>query len=124
VWSRLKYVPAVLAVGIGLTINNAKAVGEALLGMESEFTRTPKYRVERSSDEWKQKRYHGTLSFVPFAELLFGLYFTAMAYYALSNEIYATLPFVLLFQAGYLYSAALSLFQNPSRLALVREQEA
>ena len=56
--------------------------------MESEFTRTPKYRVEGAGDEWKQKRYRGTLNFVPFVELLLGLYFTAMAYYALANGIY------------------------------------
>ena len=44
--SRIKYLPAVLSVGIGLSVNNAKAVMEALLGLDSEFTRTPKYRVE------------------------------------------------------------------------------
>ncbi len=124
VWSRLKYIPAVLAMGIGLSVNNAKAVIEAVLGHESEFSRTPKYRVEQAGDEWKQKRYHGSLNFVPFVELLFGLYFTAMAVYAVSNEIYPTLPFILLFQAGYLYSACVSLFQNDSDLNLVAEQEA
>src|SRR6059036_3400024 len=44
--SRIKYLPAVLAVGIGLSVNNAKAVLEALVGHDCEFTRTPKYRVE------------------------------------------------------------------------------
>lgn len=124
VWSRVKYLPAVLAMGIGLSINNAKAVIEAIMGHETEFTRTPKYQVEQAGDEWKQKRYHGSLNFVPFVELLFGLYFTAMAAYAVSNEIYPTLPFILLFQAGYLYSACVSLFQNDSDLSVVAEQEA
>ena len=59
--SRIKYLPAVLAVGIGLSVNNAKAVLEALFGMQSEFTRTPKYRVEGAGDEWKQKRYRGSV---------------------------------------------------------------
>ena len=122
--SRIKYLPAVLAVGIGLSVNNAKAVIEALLGHESEFSRTPKYRVEAAADEWKQKRYRGTLSFLPFAELLLGLYFTAMAGYAFVNGIYGTLPFILIFQFGFLYAATLSLFQNVGRLDLVREQEA
>jgi hypothetical protein len=122
--SRVKYLPAVLAVGIGLSVNNAKAVLEALLGHESEFTRTPKYRVEGASDEWKQKRYRGTLSFLPFVELLLGLYFTAMAGYAFVNGIYGTLPFILIFQFGFLYAATLSLFQNVGKLDLVREQEA
>jgi cellulose synthase/poly-beta-1,6-N-acetylglucosamine synthase-like glycosyltransferase len=122
--ARLKYLPAVLSVGIGLSVNNAKAVIEALLGMESEFTRTPKYRVEGAGDEWKQKRYKGTLNFVPFAEVLLGFYFGVMAVYAISNEIYATLPFIFIFQFGFLYAGVMSLFQNVGKLLFVREQEA
>lgn len=122
--SRLKYLPAALAVGIGLSVNNAKAVLEAIFGQQSEFTRTPKYRVEGQSDEWKRKRYKGSLNFVPFVELLLGLYFTVMAYYAATNDIWGTLPFIFLFQAGFLYAAGLSLFQNVGRLGIVRAQEA
>jgi hypothetical protein len=88
---RLKYLPAVLSVGIGLSVNNAKAVIEALLGMESEFTRTPKYRVEAAGDDWRLKRYRGSLNFVPFVELALGMYFTVMAYYAAVSGIFGTL---------------------------------
>jgi cellulose synthase/poly-beta-1,6-N-acetylglucosamine synthase-like glycosyltransferase len=121
---RAKYLPAVLSVGIGLSVNNAEAVLEALLGVASEFTRTPKYRVEGAGDEWRHKRYRGAHGLVPVAELLLGLYFTAMAAYAVANGIWGTLPFILLFQMGYLYAAALSLFQDAGRLASFREQEA
>ncbi|HEY5907047.1 MAG TPA: cellulose synthase family protein [Vicinamibacteria bacterium] len=122
--SRIRYLPAVLAVGIGISVNNAKAVLEALLGMQSEFTRTPKYRVEGASDEWKQKRYRGNVTLVPFIELGLGVYFSLMAWYAVTNEIYGTLPFIFLFQAGFLYAAFLSLFENVGKLGLVQEQEA
>jgi len=122
---RLKYLPAVLAVGIGLSVNNSLAVLEGLFGRKSEFTRTPKYRVEGAGDDWKHKRYRGTLSFVPFVELLLGLYFTAMAVYAAAYGILGTLPFILIFQAGFLYAAGLSLFQDVGRLWMPpREQEA
>ena len=63
--SRIKYLPAVLAMGIGLSINNAKAVLEALFGVDSEFARTPKYGVEAAGDEWRQKRYRGEINYVP-----------------------------------------------------------
>jgi cellulose synthase/poly-beta-1,6-N-acetylglucosamine synthase-like glycosyltransferase len=122
--SRIKYLPAVLAVGIGLSVNNAKAVIEGLLGHDSEFTRTPKYRVEGAGDDWRHKRYRGAMSFVPFAELLLGINFTVMAYYAIANEIYGTIPFILIFQFGFLYAAFLSLFQNAGKLPLIRQQEA
>jgi len=121
--SRLKYLPAVLSVGIGLSVNNAKAVIEALVGHDSEFTRTPKYRVEAAGDDWRLKRYRGSLNFVPFVELALGLYFTVMAYYAAVNGILGTLPFIFLFQFGFLYAALLSLFQG-FKLDVVREQEA
>jgi cellulose synthase/poly-beta-1,6-N-acetylglucosamine synthase-like glycosyltransferase len=122
--TRLKYLPAVLSVGIGLSVNNAKAVIEALVGHQSEFTRTPKYAVERACDEWKQKRYRGTVNFVPFVELALGMYFTYMALYAATYGIFGTLPFILLFQFGFLYTGVLSLSQNLGKLGVVREQEA
>jgi cellulose synthase/poly-beta-1,6-N-acetylglucosamine synthase-like glycosyltransferase len=122
--TRLRYIPAVLSVGIGLSVSNAKGVMEAILGIESEFTRTPKYGVEGAGDEWRQKRYRGNVTFLPFVELLLGLYFTTMMYYAASNGIYGTLPFIVLFQAGFLHASAMSLFQNLGKLDIVREQEA
>jgi hypothetical protein len=47
-----------------------------------------------------------------------------MMFYAASNGIYGTLPFIVLFQAGFLHAAAMSLFQNLGKLDIVREQEA
>src|SRR5688572_8830473 len=122
--SRIKYLPAVLSVGIGLSVNNARAVLEALFGHQSEFTRTPKYRVEKATDEWRQKRYRGSVSWVPFVEILLGVYFTYMAAYAAENAIFGTLPFIFIFQFGFLYTGLLSLSQNLGKLGVVREQEA
>ena len=98
---RIKYLPAVL-VGGHRPLRQQRQGGArgAASAIESEFTRTPKYRVEGAGDEWKQKRYRGNLNFVPFVELLLGVYFTVMAFYAVSNGIFGTLPFILLFQGG------------------------
>jgi hypothetical protein len=61
----------------------------------------------------------------PFVELGLSLYFGAMAWYAVANGILATLPFILLFQCGFLYSGALSLCQGiGGRWPSFREQEA
>jgi hypothetical protein len=46
-----------MAIGIGLAVNNARAVIEALIGKQTEFARTPKYGVEREGDEWASKKY-------------------------------------------------------------------
>ena len=89
-----------------------RAVFEALFHKPSEFVRTPKYAVEGTSDEWSQKKYRQSVSVQPMIEVALGLYFTATLFYALANGIYGTVPFLMLFQVGFLYTGMLSLFQQ------------
>ena len=110
--SRLKYLPFLMSLGIGLSINNTKAVLEALFRKQSEFARTPKYGIERDSDEWAGKKYHQTVGTQSIIELALGLYFTGTVFYALSNQIYGTVPFLMLFQVGFLYTGLLSILQQ------------
>jgi cellulose synthase/poly-beta-1,6-N-acetylglucosamine synthase-like glycosyltransferase len=110
--TRLKYLPFLMSIGIGLCVNNTRAVFEAVFGKQSEFARTPKYGIERDSDEWVGKKYHQSVGVQPMIELALGLYFTATVFYALANGIYATLPFLMLFQVGFLYTGLLSIFQQ------------
>ena len=110
--SRLRYLPILMSIGIGLAINNTRAVFEAMAGKQTEFARTPKYRIEDSSDEWIGKRYRQANIVQPIIELLLGLYFTFTVFYALSNRIYGTLPFLVLFQVGFLYTGLLSIVQQ------------
>jgi hypothetical protein len=77
-----------MSVGIGLCVNNTRAVLEAVFGRSTPFERTPKLRVEGRS----RPRTRGGV-------------------YAVAHGIYASIPFLLLFQAGYLYTAFLSLGQ-------------
>jgi len=118
--SRVKYLPMVLAVGIGLAVNNSKAVIEAMLGRESEFCRTPKYGIEKTRDDWQQKKYHQSLPVQPFIEIALGLYFTGTVFYALQRGIYGTLPFLVLFQVGFLYAGLMSVFQTNHGEVLVK----
>jgi cellulose synthase/poly-beta-1,6-N-acetylglucosamine synthase-like glycosyltransferase len=110
--SRLKYLPFLMSIGIGLSVNNTRAVLEALFHKESEFARTPKYGIERDSDEWAGKKYHQTVGVQSIIELALGLYFTATVFYALINQIYGTVPFLMLFQIGFLYTGLLSILQQ------------
>src|SRR5262245_22726506 len=109
---RLKYLPFLMSIGIGLCVNNTRAVLEALFRKESEFARTPKYGIERNNDEWVGKKYHQSVGIQPIVEVALGLYFTATVFYALSNQIYGTLPFLMLFQVGFLYTGLLSILQQ------------
>ena len=110
--TRLKYLPFLMSVGIGLTVNNTRAVFEALFNQQSEFARTPKYRIEGRADEWIGKKYRQSFVIQPMIELGLGLYFTATVFYALGNGLYATVPFLMLFQIGFLYMGLLSVIQQ------------
>jgi cellulose synthase/poly-beta-1,6-N-acetylglucosamine synthase-like glycosyltransferase len=110
--SRVKYLPLVMALGIGLAVNNTRALLEALFGQPGEFTRTPKYGIERNDDDWQHKKYHQTMPIQPLIEIALGVYFTGTVLYALANGIYGTLPFLMLFQFGFLYAGLMSLLQQ------------
>jgi cellulose synthase/poly-beta-1,6-N-acetylglucosamine synthase-like glycosyltransferase len=110
--ARIKYLPFLMSIGIGLCINNTRAVFEALFNKQSEFARTPKYRIEGDADEWVGKKYRQSVAVQPLIELALGLYFTATVFYALANQIYGTVPFLVLFQIGFLYTGLCSLVQQ------------
>jgi hypothetical protein len=113
--SRIKYVPFIMATGIGLALTNAKAVLEALCGKESEFVRTPKYRVEAREDAWEHKKYLRRGGWIPLVELGLAGYFLFTTTYSLAIENYLTSPFLLLFFVGYSYMGTMSLFQTRLR---------
>jgi hypothetical protein len=118
----LWYLPLVMGLGIGLAFSNARAVLEALVGIKSEFVRTPKYRVETTSDEsWKQKKYKRRHGWLPLLELSFALYFVLAISYAVRMHMWGPIAFLLLFCFGYGYMGTLSLLQTAGakRLASV-----
>jgi cellulose synthase/poly-beta-1,6-N-acetylglucosamine synthase-like glycosyltransferase len=112
-WQRaLLYLPLLMALGVGLTVTNTKAVIEALIGKESAFARTPKYNVESKKDKVGATKYRRRLGWVPWVELLIGSYFALMVYYAIEIENYFTIPFLLLFVLGYWCTGLMSLLQG------------
>ncbi|HET9307671.1 MAG TPA: cellulose synthase family protein [Candidatus Sulfotelmatobacter sp.] len=120
-WPRaLVYLPFLMALGIGLTITNTKAVIEALIGKETAFARTPKYSVVSKQDKLVTGRYRKRLGWVPWVELLIGSYFALTVYYAVENENFITVPFLLLFVVGYWATGLMSLLQGRFGGAAVR----
>ena len=106
------YLPFLMAIGIGLTVTNTKAVMEALLGIKSAFVRTPKYRVARKGEKSQAAKYRKRLKLAPWIELLLGFYFLAAIIYTFTNHNYFTAPFLILFVFGYWYTGLMSLLQG------------
>jgi cellulose synthase/poly-beta-1,6-N-acetylglucosamine synthase-like glycosyltransferase len=112
-WRKFKYLPFMMSVGIGLSVSNSRAVLEALFGIKSSFKRTPKYCIRSSQDmNLAKTKYRGKSGYTPYFELILGLYFALTVLYAFSNENYPTLPFLLLFVVGFIYTGLMSLFQS------------
>src|ERR1700694_3211030 len=112
-WLRsILYLPFLMALGIGLTVTNTIAVLEALVGRQTAFARTPKYHVESKKDRVRSSAYRRRLGWVPWVELLIGCYFAGTVYYAIDNENYITVPFLILFVVGYWYTGLMSLLQG------------
>jgi cellulose synthase/poly-beta-1,6-N-acetylglucosamine synthase-like glycosyltransferase len=106
------YLPFLMALGVGLTITNTKAVMEALFGVQSAFARTPKYRVNKKGEKSQAKKYRKRLGIIPWIELAIGSYFAMTVWYAFTTENYFTVPFLVLFVFGYWYTGLLSLLQG------------
>jgi cellulose synthase/poly-beta-1,6-N-acetylglucosamine synthase-like glycosyltransferase len=111
-WRTFLYMPFVMATGIGISVRNAQAVLEAIIGKKSEFARTPKFKIEGKKGTFAKKSYKNKAGWMPYAEVLLGLYFSLTIVYAIANENYATVPFLLLFVWGYLYTGFMSLGQT------------
>ena len=111
-WDQIRFLPALLAIGIGMCINNSRAVIEGFLGIESAFTRTPKHNVIDRGTDWKRKAYRGAKSVLPVIELAMAGYFAYIIYFAISNGLFSIVLFLSLFLSGFLYIGWLSLFQR------------
>ena len=95
--------PLLMSIGVGLAVNNTKAMLEALFHKPSQFARTPKYRIERKSDEWNWKKVSpGKSGVQPLDRGRVRIDFAGTLFYALPNGIDGTVPFLMLFQIGFL----------------------
>jgi cellulose synthase/poly-beta-1,6-N-acetylglucosamine synthase-like glycosyltransferase len=111
-WWVIKRLPLVMSLGIGLCVNQTRAVMEALLGRETEFVRTPKHGIRGRLESWSGKKYRAAKSLTPFFELGLAAYFVVAIGFAFRNGHYLSLPFLMLFLCGFGYVGWVSLWQG------------
>ena len=109
---RMLLVPAIVAVGIGLTITNTKAVLEALLGIASPFERTAKYSTDRRRARLARLKYRPTCGWLPAANFVIGCYFAGCLIYCALIGNWPTMPFLALFVTGYFLTGGWMLQQS------------
>ncbi len=125
-WKRsFFFMPMLMAVGVGLTIINTRAVLEALFGVQSGFVRTPKYAIEGTQQKrMAVKKYKSRSGWLPYFELAFGTYFLYMCIFAISTYNFLSLPFLSLFVGGYYWAGFGTLYQeHQDRMRHNRQQK-
>ena len=107
----LKRLPAMMALGIGLSVNNGRAALEGLFGRDVEFVRTPKHGDQKTGLSPGLMGYRGRWPWHNTIELAFGIYSTSTLVVAIATQSWASVPFVALFSAGFLYVGMASLVE-------------
>lgn len=101
-----------LFIGTGLSLSNAVAVLEAILGRGGEFQRTPKFNVCDPHDRWERSIYSLPHDWKPWCELALSvLALTLMLFIAIPQE-HIPSPWLVVYALGYGYVGTLSLFQS------------
>jgi cellulose synthase/poly-beta-1,6-N-acetylglucosamine synthase-like glycosyltransferase len=119
----LRCLPALMGLGIGLSLSNARAALGGLLVRGGAFVRTPKYRIEDPGTgagapvEWRRLRYRAGPSVTIALEGLFTLYFAAVTVLAVRWGMWLSVPFLALFLHGYGWMFALTLASGWRRRA-------
>ena len=123
-WKRSVFLlPVLMAVGVALTVVNTRAVLEALLGIRSGFVRTAKYALGDRPMNLETSKYRRKSGLLPYIEIAIGTYFVAMIVFAIDSYNFFSIPFLLLFVAGYYWAGMGTLYQeHQSRLRWMRQR--
>ncbi len=112
-WRRtVPLVPVLVTTGIGLTITNARAVLEGLLGVPSPFQRTAKYTTDHRRARLARWTYRRSSGWLPLANFTIGTYFACCAAICFAIGNWATLPFLALFVGGFYFTAWVLFYQS------------
>jgi cellulose synthase/poly-beta-1,6-N-acetylglucosamine synthase-like glycosyltransferase len=101
--------PPLMALGLGMCLNNSRAIVEAVLDVPTEFQRTAKYDIRRTGEPWRHKMYRSLRGRPGLAEALLSAYFLLTFLWGLAVDNWLVLPFVAIFLFGYTYVGLLSI---------------
>ncbi len=109
-WKTVLYMPLLMALGVGVSLNNCQAVLEAIWGAirrkPSEFIRTPKYGVGGfAKTAWLRPGVFTLRKLgLPIIEVAFGCYMASWIFISLRYQFcLQAVPFLAIFAGGYFY---------------------
>ena len=111
-WRRWAYLPLLTLLGMGSCLNNSLAVWQGWHTNGGTFQRTPKFRVENSSDHWRGSIYRLPLDRVMIAEIVLAIYALLAAYLLSIQSGWPSVPFMLLYATSFATVVGVSFWQN------------
>jgi hypothetical protein len=112
---RLRNLPLMMSMGVGICLSNAKAVLQGFTRRQFEFRRTPKYSDVKTDKSWKEKNYRSRNPLAAFVEVVFAVYFLGAVIAAVELKQWVSLPFIALFGFGFAYVAFLTVSHSTSQ---------
>lgn len=109
---RLRALPLLVLVGIGIAWCNTRAVWRGLARWGGTFARTPKFRLEGRAGRWADSRYRLQADKSTIGEVVLALYALTAAFVAYVTGRYGMIPFLLLYAAAFGTVAGIGLAQT------------
>ena len=94
--------PALIAVTVGISVNQSRAVLEGAFGTVSPFIRTPKSGIVGRGSR-RPRRYRNRVGLVPVAEIALALYFLGAIALAVQSDRLLAVPALTTFAIGFAY---------------------
>jgi len=107
-WRRLLML---IGLGTGLSLNNSRAVLEAVFNIQSDFKRTPKFAITHQTKTWQNSSYALPREPVVWVELILGLYAWGLLVWVLLQGIWWLIPWLVMYAGGFSYIAGLAFVQ-------------
>lgn len=110
---RLRYLPLLVMLGIGVCLSNTGAVLRGLFGVRRDFQRTPKFDLRRPGEAWVGSIYALRGDWLVWAEL--AMVVLVQLLLAMPGVQWSFVPWVLLYAGSFGYVAGVSLYQAYER---------
>jgi hypothetical protein len=108
---RLRYLPFMMLLGIGIALSNTRAVWKGFTRRPLEFVRTPKFGIGTEGGTWRDKAYRLRGAWEGVAEIALGVYAGLGLVLYLETTQYLILPFLVIYTLGFTWVGGLTMLQ-------------
>ncbi|MFN2231377.1 MAG: glycosyltransferase [Anaerolineae bacterium] len=109
---RLRGLPTLICLGLGLAFNSTVAMAETLIGKPGSFQRTPKFQLHGQAGSWKASPYALSAGRLVWGEVALTLYALLTVYAAVARGHASAVPFLGLYVIAFGYMSVTSLRQS------------